>query len=95
MAQWQYDTEKEELAIVFFDYEIEVLRARIPEIFGFFNEYYMRDRDDSVKQRYNESMKPEHAPKSCVRCGKCEELCPQHLPIRDLLKAAGDTFERR
>jgi len=67
----------------------------IPEIFGFFNEYYMRDRDDSVKQRYNESIKPEHAPKSCVRCGKCEELCPQHLPIRDLLKAAGDTFERR
>lgn len=26
MAQWQYDTEKEGLATVFFDYEIEALR---------------------------------------------------------------------
>jgi len=30
----------------------------------------------------------------CIRCGKCEKVCPQHLPIRDLLKNVAKTFER-
>lgn len=29
----------------------------------------------------------------CVRCGKCEAACPQHLPIRKLLKDVADMFE--
>ena len=30
----------------------------------------------------------------CIRCGKCEKVCPQHLPIRELLGNAAKTFER-
>jgi len=29
----------------------------------------------------------------CVRCGKCEAMCPQHLPIRDYLKQVSEHFE--
>ncbi|MBQ7915961.1 MAG: aldo/keto reductase [Firmicutes bacterium] len=29
----------------------------------------------------------------CIRCGKCEKVCPQHLPIRELLKDVARTFE--
>jgi predicted aldo/keto reductase-like oxidoreductase len=29
----------------------------------------------------------------CIRCGKCEKVCPQHLPIRQLLKDVAETFE--
>ena len=29
----------------------------------------------------------------CIKCGKCEKVCPQHLPIRDLLKDVAKTFE--
>ena len=29
----------------------------------------------------------------CIECGACEEICPQHLPIRDLLKQAAEQFE--
>lgn len=29
----------------------------------------------------------------CVRCGMCEQVCPQHLPIREHLKKAAETFE--
>lgn len=65
----------------------------IPEVFALFNEYYMKDRDASVKQKYRDKLKPEQWAKNCVRCGKCEELCPQHLSIRTLLRGAGQTFE--
>ena len=30
----------------------------------------------------------------CIRCGKCEKVCPQHLPIRELLKDVAKTFEK-
>jgi predicted aldo/keto reductase-like oxidoreductase len=29
----------------------------------------------------------------CIRCGKCERVCPQHLPIRELLKQVAAEFE--
>lgn len=30
----------------------------------------------------------------CIRCGKCEKICPQHLPIRQLLQDVAKTFEQ-
>ena len=30
----------------------------------------------------------------CIRCGKCEHACPQHLPIRDLLVDVAKEFEK-
>ncbi len=30
----------------------------------------------------------------CIKCGKCEKACPQHLPIRDLLKNVAKEFEK-
>ena len=29
----------------------------------------------------------------CIRCGKCERTCPQHLPIRELLQDVAAEFE--
>jgi len=29
----------------------------------------------------------------CTECGQCEDLCPQHLPIRDSLKEAAALFD--
>ncbi|MCD7945695.1 MAG: aldo/keto reductase [Clostridiales bacterium] len=29
----------------------------------------------------------------CIRCGKCEAACPQHLPIRQLLETVAQEFE--
>ncbi|MDO4548649.1 MAG: aldo/keto reductase [Clostridia bacterium] len=31
----------------------------------------------------------------CVQCGACEESCPQHLPIRRLLKDVASEFENK
>lgn len=30
----------------------------------------------------------------CIRCGKCEKSCPQHLPIRELLREAAEVFDK-
>ena len=31
----------------------------------------------------------------CVKCGKCEHVCPQHLPIRKLLEDVAKEFETK
>lgn len=31
---------------------------------------------------------------ACIKCGKCEQECPQHLPIRELLVDVADEFEK-
>lgn len=30
----------------------------------------------------------------CIKCGKCEHSCPQHLPIRELLVTVAKAFEK-
>lgn len=30
----------------------------------------------------------------CIKCGKCEKICPQHLPIRNLLEDVAAEFEK-
>ena len=34
-----------------------------------------------------------YSPRLCVKCGKCEEHCPQHLPIRNALKKVSARME--
>ena len=44
---------------------------------------------------YNEILTTGHGKASdCIRCGKCEHVCPQHLEIRKLLQQVARTFER-
>ncbi len=30
----------------------------------------------------------------CIECGMCEDICPQHLPIRELLKKVSESFDK-
>lgn len=31
----------------------------------------------------------------CIKCGKCETVCPQHLTIRDYLEEVSGIFDRK
>jgi predicted aldo/keto reductase-like oxidoreductase len=31
----------------------------------------------------------------CIKCGACESICPQHLPIRELLTDASELFDKK
>lgn len=68
--------------------------VNIPKIISLYNEYFMKDRNDEIKKKYWEHITPESQAKRCARCGKCEELCPQKLPVRDVLNKAVWLFEQ-
>jgi hypothetical protein len=66
----------------------------IPQVFAFYNEYFMKNRDNAVVALYREKVHLENRVSQCIKCGRCETLCPQQLPIRDLLGRAAGTLER-
>ncbi len=67
--------------------------VNIPEIISLYNEYYVKGRSDELESKYWEHITPESQAKRCKRCRKCEELCPQHLPVSDVLSKAAFIFE--
>lgn len=68
--------------------------VNITEIIALYNEFYMKSMSDEVKAKYWEHITPESQAKKCIACGTCEELCPQKLPIREIIKRAAWIFEQ-
>lgn len=62
----------------------------IPGSFRLWNQYHIYQKYDVVKGSW-EGMGEKERPLSCIKCGKCETVCPQHLAIReDLIKVHKD-----
>jgi len=68
--------------------------VEIPEIIELYNQYYASSRNPEIKTKYKKQIAPEHQAKKCIRCGKCEEICPQKLPIRQILGNAAFHLEQ-
>ena len=62
---------------------------KIPDLFACVNAKRAL-RDPGADEAYKAV--PGGRPADCVDCGQCEEACPQHLPIRQLLKMTGRIF---
>ena len=65
----------------------------IPQIIALYNEY-MKSRNEEVKNKYWKHITSETQAKRCAKCGKCEEICPQQLPIRTIVGRAAFIFEQ-
>ncbi len=64
----------------------------IPDVFDDYNLTVQFGMSDARKESYKFHTADKGKADECIRCGKCEEQCPQHLPIRDLLATVAETF---
>jgi predicted aldo/keto reductase-like oxidoreductase len=64
----------------------------IPEIIRVLNENYTASREEA-KSAYQNEIPEEGRAGRCVRCGTCEEHCPQDLPIMNLMRGASRMYE--
>lgn len=68
-------------------------KIAIPDLFACMNTTHMYK---SWNAGYYYNLHTEHAGKAsdCIKCGKCEQACPQHLKIRSLLVDVAKEFEQ-
>lgn len=66
----------------------------IPDLFAVMNTKQIH-HDWNADYYYNQvHTKVGGKASDCIKCGKCEEACPQHLPIRELLVDVTNEFEK-
>lgn len=67
--------------------------VNIPRNFKLWNQYHIYQKYGMIKGSW-EGMEEKEKPLSCVKCGKCENVCPQHISIReDLVRVQKDLTE--
>lgn len=65
--------------------------VNIPECFKTWNTYHMYQNYNAVSWKWEHELGESQQAKNCVKCGKCEQACPQKLSIRaDLEKVQAD-----
>lgn len=65
----------------------------IPDLFSCLNSK-KRFNDWNADYYYNICTQDGKKASTCLECGECEAICPQHLPIRELLKDVAKEFEK-
>lgn len=69
--------------------------VNIPGNFKAWNTYHMYQNYGIVQNRWEKELGEAAQAKNCVKCGKCEQSCPQKLSIREDLARAQADMDRR
>ena len=73
------------------------MNIAIPKYFSLYNLDMQEAKEKfwTPQGGYYERLTLEHGKASdCIKCGQCEAMCPQHLPIRKLLEDVAAHFEK-
>ena len=67
----------------------------IPGSFRAWNTYHMYQNYNAASWLWEHEIGEAHQAKNCIKCGKCEAACPQHLSIREDLVRAQEDLDKR
>lgn len=72
-------------------------KIAIPQYFSLYNADLQEIKKGwTVQEGYYENLTTRFGkPSNCIGCGKCEQMCPQHLPVREYLKEVGRYFDAK
>lgn len=69
------------------------MKIVIPDLFWVYNTAMQFGVNDATRGSYSWNTNNSGKAGDCIKCGKCEQHCPQHLAIRELLETVAKTFE--
>ncbi|MCH5180779.1 MAG: aldo/keto reductase [Erysipelotrichales bacterium] len=67
----------------------------IPDLFACMNQKRNQLDDWNSRNNYRTYTQNNGMASNCIKCGKCETICPQHLKIRKLLEEVSNVFDKR
>ena len=72
------------------------MNISIPDVFRAINTMNLYNEDFRPRAFYNGLVSSGNGRASdCIACGQCEGVCPQHLPIIDLMKEAAEKLDKK
>ncbi len=70
-------------------------KISIPDVFRTVNTLRRYPDDWRSKNFYSGLIERSGMASSCIACGQCERVCPQHLPIIELMREASEILDKK
>jgi predicted aldo/keto reductase-like oxidoreductase len=68
-------------------------KLNIPSLISLYNEYLLYGQKRSIGFPFEEATMGGRFPSACIACRVCEEHCPQHIGISDVMSKLADVYE--
>ena len=65
----------------------------IPDVFAAMNKKLVAGQLEQARQDYREAVRAGNFASACIACGKCEDVCPQHIDIIAQLRECASALE--
>ncbi len=69
-------------------------KIKIPEVIHAYNDVLTYGDHEPSHGFYRMMTSEGHTADTCIHCGQCEGVCPQHLPVTEILEKASAIFDR-